>query len=137
MQPELLANDNDTIQGFVTAELRSIFGMKADPMFSEVITYNNAMPQYYVGHLDRVAAIESLLRKHAGLHLAGSAYHGVGFQTASPVVRQRQIGLLPRRTAFSGLSGLITTSMQTWRCPVRGVRKGLFQSRAKLRFRTA
>lgn len=78
MQPELLANDNDTIQGFVNAELRSIFGMKADPMFSEVMTYNNAMPQYYVGHLDRVATIESLLRKHTGLHLAGSAYHGVG-----------------------------------------------------------
>ena len=78
MQPELLANDSDTIQGFVNAELRSIFGMKADPMFSEVITYNNAMPQYHVGHLDRVAAIESLVEKHAGLHLAGSAYHGVG-----------------------------------------------------------
>jgi protoporphyrinogen/coproporphyrinogen III oxidase len=78
MQPELLANDSDTIQGFVNAELRSIFGMKAEPMFSEVISYNNAMPQYHVGHLDRVATIESLLKQHAGLHLAGSAYHGVG-----------------------------------------------------------
>ena len=78
MQPELLANDSDTIQGFVNAELRSIFGMKTDPMFSEVVMYNNAMPQYYVGHLDRVATIETLLGKHAGLHLAGSAYHGVG-----------------------------------------------------------
>jgi oxygen-dependent protoporphyrinogen oxidase len=78
MQPELLANDSDTIQGFVNAELRSIFGMKTEPIFSEVMTYNNAMPQYYVGHLDRVATIETLLRKHAGLQLAGSAYHGVG-----------------------------------------------------------
>ncbi len=78
MQPELLANDNDAILEFVNAELRSIFGMKADPMFSEVITYKNAMPQYHVGHLDRVAAIESLLMQHTGLHLAGSAYHGVG-----------------------------------------------------------
>ena len=78
MQPELLANDNDMIQEFVNAELRSIFGMKADPMFSEVITYKNAMPQYHVGHLDRVAAIESLVKKHTGLYLAGSAYHGVG-----------------------------------------------------------
>ena len=78
MQPELLATASDTSQGFVNAELRSIFGMKTDPMFSEVVMYNNAMPQYYVGHLDRVATIETLLGKHAGLHLAGSAYHGVG-----------------------------------------------------------
>jgi len=78
LQPELLANDSDTIQGFVNAELRSIFGMQADPMFSEVIQYKNAMPQYHVGHLDRVATIESLLMNYPGLHLAGSAYHGVG-----------------------------------------------------------
>ena len=78
MQPELLANDSETIQGFVNAELRSIIGMKADPMFSEVIMYRNAMPQYHVGHLDRVAAIESLVKQHPGLQLAGSAYHGVG-----------------------------------------------------------
>ena len=78
MQPELLNNDDDTIAGFVNAELRSIFGMKAEPMFSEVIRYNNAMPQYHVGHLDRVARIESLLKNTPGLHLAGSAYTGVG-----------------------------------------------------------
>ena len=78
MQPELLNNDDDTIAGFVNAELRSIFGMKAEPMFSEVIRYYNAMPQYHVGHLDRVARIESLLKNTPGLHLAGSAYTGVG-----------------------------------------------------------
>ncbi len=78
MQPELLNHDDDTIAGFVNDELRSIFGMKAEPMFSEVIRYNNAMPQYHVGHLDRVARIESLLKNTPGLHLAGNAYTGVG-----------------------------------------------------------
>lgn len=78
MQPELLNNDDDTIAGFVNDELRSIFGMATDPMFSEVIRYNNAMPQYHVGHLDRVARIDSLLKNIPGLHLAGSAYTGVG-----------------------------------------------------------
>ena len=78
MQLELLNHDDDTIAGFVNDELRSIFGMKAEPMFSEVIRYRNAMPQYHVGHLDRVAGIESLLKNTPGLHLAGSAYTGVG-----------------------------------------------------------
>ena len=78
MQPELLHQDDNTIAGFVNAELRSIFGMNALPMFSEVIRYHNAMPQYHVGHLARVARIESLARETPGLYLAGSGYTGVG-----------------------------------------------------------
>ncbi|MDA1231564.1 MAG: protoporphyrinogen oxidase, partial [Planctomycetota bacterium] len=78
MQPELLANDSETIVDFVNDELRSIFGMNTEPMFSEVIRYSKAMPQYHVGHLDRVAGIESLLHDYPGLHFAGSAYTGVG-----------------------------------------------------------
>lgn len=78
LQPELLNNDDESIIGFVNGELRSIFRMKAEPLFSEVIRYNKAMPQYHVGHLDRVARIESMLQSTPGLHLAGSAYTGVG-----------------------------------------------------------
>ncbi|MCA9009372.1 MAG: protoporphyrinogen oxidase [Planctomycetaceae bacterium] len=78
MQPELLKQDDDTIVGIVNEELRSIFGMNAEPMFSEVIRYNHAMPQYNVGHLERVARITTLLKETPGLQLAGSSYTGVG-----------------------------------------------------------
>jgi len=40
--------------------------------------YSQAMPQYHVGHADRIRAIETQLASHSGLQLAGSAYHGVG-----------------------------------------------------------
>jgi oxygen-dependent protoporphyrinogen oxidase len=36
------------------------------------------MPQYEVGHLDRVATIENRLEALPGLALAGGAYRGVG-----------------------------------------------------------
>jgi oxygen-dependent protoporphyrinogen oxidase len=36
------------------------------------------MPQYHVGHLDRVAEIEKLAQSHARFFLAGNAYQGVG-----------------------------------------------------------
>ena len=78
MQPELLQLDNDAIASIVNEELRQIFGMSRDPIFSEVVRYDNAMPQYHVGHLDRVARIESAQSQFPGLYLAGSAYHGVG-----------------------------------------------------------
>jgi oxygen-dependent protoporphyrinogen oxidase len=40
--------------------------------------YVKAMPQYQVGHLTRVDAIESAARRLPGLALAGAAYRGVG-----------------------------------------------------------
>jgi oxygen-dependent protoporphyrinogen oxidase len=36
------------------------------------------MPQYLLGHPQRIARIEAAQRKHPGLYLAGSAFHGVG-----------------------------------------------------------
>jgi oxygen-dependent protoporphyrinogen oxidase len=36
------------------------------------------MAQYHLGHLQRVARIESLVSRLSGLVLAGNAYHGVG-----------------------------------------------------------
>ena len=78
MQPELLDHDNDAIAGFVNDELRAIFGMTSEPLFSEVIRYENAMPQYHVGHLDRVTRIEAMTAETPGLYLAGSGYRGVG-----------------------------------------------------------
>jgi oxygen-dependent protoporphyrinogen oxidase len=38
----------------------------------------NSLPQYSVGHLDRVAEIESRLHAHAGLTLLGNSLNGVG-----------------------------------------------------------
>ena len=78
MQPELLQRNDDAISAIVNDELRQIFGMSAEPMFSEVVRYNNAMPQYHVGHLDRVARIAALQSKFPGLQLAGNAFYGVG-----------------------------------------------------------
>ena len=43
-----------------------------------VTRHLEAMPQYHVGHLDRVARIASRLAYCPGLVLAGNAYHGVG-----------------------------------------------------------
>ena len=36
------------------------------------------MPQYHVGHAERVAGIERRVARLPGLALAGNAYHGVG-----------------------------------------------------------
>lgn len=78
MQPELLEHDDDRIIEIVRGELSSILGVSGEPDFSVVARYENAMPQYHVGHLDRVAQINARVDEYPGLALAGNAYHGVG-----------------------------------------------------------
>ncbi len=82
MQPELYDLDDDELSRIVMEELSDIFGVQGDPEFLLIVRYPRAMPQYYVGHLDRVARIEARTASHPGLALAGNAYRGVGVPDA-------------------------------------------------------
>ena len=101
MQPELLQMDDDQLVGAVNQELTSIFGMKSAPMFSEVVRYEKAMPQYHVGHLDLVAQIEAAQSDFPGLRLAGSAYHGVGIPDSIASGQSAADAILKRITPAS------------------------------------
>ncbi len=74
----LLQSDDETLLTRVREELRSMTGIAATPVYVEVNRWNRAMPQYILGHLDRLASIESALRTAPGLYLTGAAYRGVG-----------------------------------------------------------
>jgi len=78
MQAELLQREDNELVTLVREELADIFGVQGDPEIALVVRYPRAMPQYHVGHLDRVARIENLTSKYTGVHLAGNAYRGVG-----------------------------------------------------------
>jgi protoporphyrinogen/coproporphyrinogen III oxidase len=82
MQPELYELGDDELKHLVMDELSDIFGVQGEPETALVVRYPRAMPQYLVGHLDRVARIESLTANHPGLALAGNAYRGVGVPDA-------------------------------------------------------
>jgi len=78
MQPEQLDHSDEEISDIVNQELESIFAMNAAPQFSHVVRYNEAMPQYHVGHVELADKIEQLVGQLPGLFLAGNAYRGVG-----------------------------------------------------------
>ncbi|MEK7715786.1 MAG: protoporphyrinogen oxidase, partial [candidate division NC10 bacterium] len=59
-------------------ELRQAMGVTAEPVLVRVYRWPAAMPQYHVGHLARVEAIERCVAALPGLGLAGGAYRGVG-----------------------------------------------------------
>ena len=71
--------DEDLVQT-VLGEFRDILGLNpfAKPLFSRVFRWHRGMPQYTLGHLDRVALIENHSAQIPGLALAGGCYRGVG-----------------------------------------------------------
>jgi oxygen-dependent protoporphyrinogen oxidase len=78
LQPELCALDDAGIEQLVKTELGELLGVGGKPVFMRILRYPRAMPQYHLGHLDRVAAIEARIDSLPGLALAGNAYRGVG-----------------------------------------------------------
>lgn len=60
------------------AQLRAVLGLETEPLFTRISRWPQAMAQYEVGHLERVARIEQLAGELPGLHLIGNAYHGIG-----------------------------------------------------------
>jgi len=62
----------------VVAELRLVHQLRGEPVMTKVIRWPRAIPQYFLGHLARIAAIEARVEsEHPGLILSGNAFHGV------------------------------------------------------------
>ncbi|MBX3411749.1 MAG: protoporphyrinogen oxidase [Pirellulales bacterium] len=76
--PEIEQLDDAELQRIATRELRELLGLRGAPAFSLVRRWSGAMPQYHLGHVERVARILERASTHPGLALAGNAYHGVG-----------------------------------------------------------
>lgn len=78
LQPDMFALDETEMIRRVETDLRELLGISEKPLFAEVARWKNSMPQYEVGHLDRVQSIENELAQLPGLTLAGNAYRGAG-----------------------------------------------------------
>lgn len=78
LQPEMLRHSDDELITIARQELADLIGLSGTPTLARVIRWNEAMPQYYVGHNDRVAAIETALLAVPGLHVIGNSFRGVG-----------------------------------------------------------
>jgi len=69
---------DDEIIAIVNTELQQILGLRTAPLFARVYKWKSAMPQYGVGHLDRLDRIERLRQQLPKIALAGNGYRGIG-----------------------------------------------------------
>jgi oxygen-dependent protoporphyrinogen oxidase len=78
LQPDMLELRDDELCRIAEEELRDLLGISGSPCLSLAFRWPAVMPQYHVGHLERLARINSAIAKLPGLALAGNAYEGVG-----------------------------------------------------------
>jgi oxygen-dependent protoporphyrinogen oxidase len=78
LAPENALLPDDRLASLVRGEMEALLGARGTPQFTRVVRHMDVMPQYAVGHLDRVAGIDTKLTAHPGLALAGAAYRGIG-----------------------------------------------------------
>jgi oxygen-dependent protoporphyrinogen oxidase len=68
---------DDKILATVLDELHTTMHLHAKPVFTRVYRHRRGIPQYTLGHLDRLARADAALARHPGLHLGGNSYRGI------------------------------------------------------------
>jgi oxygen-dependent protoporphyrinogen oxidase len=76
-QSDILSLSDSELIELALEELKDLLSLRGRPMLTRVHRWPRAMPQYLVGHLERLAQIERALEGHS-IVLAGAAYQGIG-----------------------------------------------------------
>jgi oxygen-dependent protoporphyrinogen oxidase len=74
----LLQSGDAELAGLAAADLAAATGACEPPVAARVTRWGGGLPQYTVGHLDRVARIRSTVAGQPGLAVCGAAYDGIG-----------------------------------------------------------
>jgi oxygen-dependent protoporphyrinogen oxidase len=70
--------DDERLLAAIRSDLSQAMGLDAEPLEHRVFRFERALPQYAVGHLERMTRIEQALDRAAGVSVCGAAYRGVG-----------------------------------------------------------
>jgi protoporphyrinogen/coproporphyrinogen III oxidase len=83
----LLQRADEDLAKLAAAELAAATGVRGAPVVHRVTRWGGALPQYTVGHLDRVARIRGAVAAQPGLAVCGAAYDGVGIPACVATAR--------------------------------------------------
>ena len=74
---DLTVEPDDELLALARDEVTRL-GVAAEPTLTRIHRWPRGMPQYVLGHPERLARIEAALSEHPGIAVAGAAYRGVG-----------------------------------------------------------
>lgn len=76
--PELAMLEDDKLINMVFDELSPLLSLREEPDMVRVYRWERAIPQYVMGHSEKLEYIGERLKSYPGLYLTGNAYRGVG-----------------------------------------------------------
>jgi oxygen-dependent protoporphyrinogen oxidase len=76
--PHRLDAGDEELIATARAELQELLGITGDPLITRLSRWTRQSPQYEVGHLQRVAAIDDQLTAIPGVFLTGSGFRSIG-----------------------------------------------------------
>ncbi len=74
--PQAVRRSSHELISLVHKEIAPVLHLRQPPIFSNVEIYERAIPQYNLGHTDRLTTLETLLPKYPGLWLTGNYLRG-------------------------------------------------------------
>ena len=83
----VLQRGDDELAALAAADLAEATGVAGPPADIRVSRWGGGLPQYTVGHLDRVARIRAGVAGQPGLAVCGAAYDGVGIPACIATAR--------------------------------------------------
>jgi oxygen-dependent protoporphyrinogen oxidase len=76
--PKALEQSDAELVALSLRALQPLVGLRGDPLFTRVYRFDRGNAQHEVGHLQRLAVIDTALARHPGLFVTGSGFRGVG-----------------------------------------------------------
>ncbi len=90
-RPELAAVGDQEMMSLVREELNVIMGISSPPKQHWIYRWPEGMPQYIIGHPDRLEAIDQIIDETRGLFLTGAGYRGIGIPDCINQARQAAV----------------------------------------------
>ncbi|MEV4891937.1 protoporphyrinogen oxidase [Nonomuraea sp. NPDC055795] len=97
-EEHLLQRADSELVSLATAEMAEVMGVRGLPVDTRVTRWGGALPQYNVGHLDRVARVRAAVAVQPGLAVCGAAYDGLGIPACVATARTAAARILGELT---------------------------------------
>lgn len=92
-RPDIAAWPDREVVDAVRTQLRDFLGVRAEPVRVWIYRHERGIPQYHVGHLDRLSRIDAALQSHPGLFLCHNAYRGIALNDCAREARRTAEGI--------------------------------------------
>ena len=96
LMPEIAALPETELVQVALNELAGLIGIRGEPKYTNVAAHKGSMPQYHVGHLDRVARVRELATRLPRVAICGNAFDGAGTPDCIRGANETVAGLLAR-----------------------------------------